>query len=256
MAADAFSPADATVPAPALELLVERGFDATSVDELAAAVGVSRSTFFRRYGSKEDMVFADHDERLRVATASLAASELALGPAASSRERAEALVPAALAVFDHHVTHERVSLLRRELLHRVPSLRDRELVSTHRFERLFREFLLRAGAAAPTPGDPATTWPTDEVLAARRDIHTDAVALAAAVVAVHNDVLREWLRRPGPEVRARLEAALFRVVGARPAAATTDSSVISGPTVVIVTAATSSPRDVADAVERSLRERA
>jgi AcrR family transcriptional regulator len=34
------------------------------VDELADAVGVSRSTFFRNYGSKDGMVFADQERML------------------------------------------------------------------------------------------------------------------------------------------------------------------------------------------------
>ncbi|WP_421015579.1 helix-turn-helix domain-containing protein, partial [Glutamicibacter creatinolyticus] len=49
------------MPVAALELLIDQGFDATSVDELANAAGMSRSTFFRRFGSKENMVFADQE---------------------------------------------------------------------------------------------------------------------------------------------------------------------------------------------------
>ena len=53
--------ASSAVPPAALDLLITQGFDATSVDELAAAAGISRSTFFRRFGSKENMVFADQE---------------------------------------------------------------------------------------------------------------------------------------------------------------------------------------------------
>jgi len=241
---------DRRVPHAALELLLACGYDATSVDELAEAAGISRSTFFRRYGSKEEMVFADHEERLAAARAALARN---------SARGADAVVPAAMTVFDAHAADPELARLRRTLLHKVPALRDRELVSTHSFERLFRNYLLgldRGGTISGTAAvrqetaQDATQAPSAEPLPLPDGRRITAVALASAVVAVHNDFLRAWLRSPGPEIRPALEAALSTQVRHHANAAAAPAA---APTVVVVTPGTADPSAVAAEVERALR---
>lgn len=47
----------------ALALFLEQGFEETTVDQVVAAAGISRRSFFRYFGSKEDIVFGDLAEQ-------------------------------------------------------------------------------------------------------------------------------------------------------------------------------------------------
>ena len=54
---------EAAIVAAGLELFAGRGFEGTTVDQIAAAAGISRRTFFRYFADKEELFFAE-DERL------------------------------------------------------------------------------------------------------------------------------------------------------------------------------------------------
>ncbi len=52
----------AEVAAVGMELFLEQGFDKTTVDQIAAAAGLSRTSFFRYFATKEDVVLGTLEE--------------------------------------------------------------------------------------------------------------------------------------------------------------------------------------------------
>lgn len=152
-------------PAAAVRLLAARGYEATTAEDLADAVGMSRSTFFRRFGSKDDVIFADHDLALAGLEEHLAATRLAPG---------EALVTGTCDVLRLLIRDPEAARLRFELVRQHTQLKERELVITHRYERVFAKYL------RDRLPDQAPDWV--------------AAAFAAQLVALHNLTLRDWLR--------------------------------------------------------------
>ncbi|HZG89829.1 MAG TPA: mycofactocin system transcriptional regulator [Pseudonocardia sp.] len=57
----------------ALELFTDRGFDTTTVDDIAVAAGIGRRTVFRYYASKNDIPWGAFDEQLDRMRATFAA---------------------------------------------------------------------------------------------------------------------------------------------------------------------------------------
>jgi mycofactocin system transcriptional regulator len=70
----------------AMELFSTVGFDATTVDDIAAAAGIGRRTFFRYFGSKNDVVWGRFAEGLVDLAATLAAMPADRSVAAGLRE--------------------------------------------------------------------------------------------------------------------------------------------------------------------------
>ena len=58
----------------ALELFASNGFDATTVEQIAALAGVAPRTFFHHFPSKEDVLFDGYAERLQEVTLRFRAS--------------------------------------------------------------------------------------------------------------------------------------------------------------------------------------
>jgi AcrR family transcriptional regulator len=180
------SPRDRLAQA-AFDLFDERGYEQTTVDDITERAGLGRTTFFRHYRSKEDVIFPDHDALLEQIAARLATS--------SHGTALVAVSDAVRLVLLHYIDEGELARRRYALTSKVPALRDREIATVARYQRLFREFI--------------AAWMTDTAEPAP----LRAELMAASVVAAHNHVLRRWLRRESPDPVREVDAALSLAIG-------------------------------------------
>ena len=96
----------------ALRLMIERGFDAVSIEDIVAAAGISRRTFFNYFAGKESVVF-DPDPDDPALWAALLAERPADEPLWSSLR--EVLLGYTTAAADRMVLQRRVRLASPEL---------------------------------------------------------------------------------------------------------------------------------------------
>lgn len=225
--------------AAAMELFATKGYEATTVDEIAATAGVARRTFFRHFRSKEEAIFPDHDD-------TLVRAEAVLNAAPPHEHPLDTVCRGIKEVMKMYAGSPAVSVARYRLTREVPTLREREIASVARYERLFTRYLLGH---------------FDE-----RDHHAGnddpllAEVAASAVVTAHNHVLRRWLRAGGEgDVEAQLDHAFAIVretfgsgIGARPAPAGSATAAPAEPAPEAPAAATASTTgDVVVAVART-----
>ena len=70
----------------AIEMFERDGFDATTIEDIAAAVDIAPRTFFHYFATKEDAVLADYADRLGRITLALAERPAAEAPWTALRE--------------------------------------------------------------------------------------------------------------------------------------------------------------------------
>src|SRR5256885_12231071 len=104
------------------------------VDDIASAAGVGRRTFFRYFRSKEDAIFPNHDEVLLDIEQLFAASGTTQNPV-------EVACAAVGLVLDFYLSDPEVSVKRYALTRTVPSLRDKEVASVDRYQRVLARYL-------------------------------------------------------------------------------------------------------------------
>ncbi|SDJ54582.1 DNA-binding transcriptional regulator, AcrR family [Streptomyces indicus] len=232
--------------AAAMELFAAKGYEATTVDEIAARAGVARRTFFRHFRSKEEAIFPDHDD-------TLIRAEAVLNAAPPHENPLDTVCRGIKEVMKMYAASPAVSVERYRLTREVPTLREREIASVARYERLFTRYLLgHFDEQAHHDGD-------DDPLLAE--------VAASAVVTAHNHVLRRWLRAGGQgDLEGQLDHA-FAIVrrtfgtgilaGRAPSTSAPVASARTEGEVLVTVARTDAPLDeVMRTIERALRPQA
>ncbi len=178
-----------TIQEQALRLFLERGYDATTVEEISTAAGVSHMTFFRYFPTKESVVDTDdYDPFIAELIRSRPAAE---GPVTAIHHAlAEGLTTV--------LPTDRDALLERtKLIFATPSLRARQADNVYATRELF------AGAVAARAG---LTGPTFEL-----------EVLAAAALAAISFALETWAAGDGAaDLLALVDEAFSALAAGRP----------------------------------------
>ncbi|GII78116.1 TetR family transcriptional regulator [Sphaerisporangium rufum] len=173
------------IQAHAVRLFSERGFDTTTVNDVAAAAGVSAMTVYRHFPTKEDLVLADR-------TGAVITERIAATPAGQPlvRRVGGALVEAARAMT---AGDDRFLLARLRLMIATPALRARHLDNHYVLQQAIVD-----GLGVDT-GDPRARFRVQ--------------AAASACLAAMHTALEQWAADDGrtdlPDLIAQALAAAF-----------------------------------------------
>ncbi|RUM02770.1 TetR family transcriptional regulator [Rhizobium chutanense] len=124
----------------AMTLFLQRGFEATTIEDITEAADVSKRSFFDYFPSKEEVVFAWQDS-----FADRLMAEIAARPA---EEPSVAAIEAAISATVIASVDER-GLALAELIHRTPALKARDQLKYARLEQALAEALLLRRGNAP-----------------------------------------------------------------------------------------------------------
>jgi AcrR family transcriptional regulator len=126
----------------ALELFVERGYDNTTVADIADKAGLTERTFFRHFADKREVLFSGSDALRELLASSVAAAPKSVAPI----EAVGAALEAA-----SEVLHERRAIVQRRqaVINANPELRERELIKLASFADVLADALRERGVKDP-----------------------------------------------------------------------------------------------------------
>jgi mycofactocin system transcriptional regulator len=174
-----------------IELFLERGFEETTIDDIATRARIGRRTFFRYFASKNDVPWGEFDAGLDRMRGLLAAIP-------TDRPVLDALRTAVLDF--NHVDEAEAPWLRRrmQLILTVPALQAHSMIKYAQWRQTVAEFVaLRTGADPTSLGPQSVGW----------------AALGVSIAAYE-----QWLADPAGDLDALLDAAYRALaVGFEPA---------------------------------------
>ncbi len=134
----------------ALDLFAERGFEQTTVEDIATRAGLTKRTFFRHYPDKREVLFGGGDEFQRLFVDGLAGA-----PATATPMEAIAVALDAVAGWFHD-RRERAAR-RQAVIAANPELQERELVKLASVAAMLAGALRDRGIAEPAASLTADT---------------------------------------------------------------------------------------------------
>jgi TetR/AcrR family transcriptional regulator, regulator of mycofactocin system len=165
----------------ALRLFTDQGFDATTIEQIAAEAGVSKRTFFRYFSSKAGVLWSEFDAEVDTIRAALAQVPAGVPMMDAIRQ--------AVVAANHYRAEDVPELrMRMNLIGSVPALGSSAAEHYDAWERAISEF------AATRVGQPATSlYP---------------LAIGRATLAVCRAAYERWSARADADLTVYLDAAL------------------------------------------------
>jgi AcrR family transcriptional regulator len=126
----------------ALELYTERGFDQTTVAEIAQRAGLTERTFFRHFADKREVLFWGQDALMALVTTHIAEAPDSASPFEAVSEALRAVGE----IFEGRREHAR---RRQAVIAANPGLQERELIKLASLAATMAEALGRRGVPPP-----------------------------------------------------------------------------------------------------------
>jgi AcrR family transcriptional regulator len=171
------------IVAGSLELFTERGFDRTTIDQIAASADISRRTFFRYFADKEELFFAE-DERL------LEVIEATLDDAPAGEPVLELARRATRALAANSVADPERRLARERLIAATPALQARRMAKNLRWEQAIAARLVERGST-----------------------EQEALLVPKLALACFQAAYERWVRHPGQDLPALVDESFADLAG-------------------------------------------
>jgi AcrR family transcriptional regulator len=168
----------------AFALYAERGFEQTTVAEIAARAGLTERTFFRHFADKREVLFAGSSELQDLLVRTLDATPEEMAPI----DAVAVALAAAGALLQQRREHAR---RRQSIIAANAELQERELIKLASLAAALADTLRRRGVAEPTAS-----------LAAEAGIAVFRIAFERWVAGPDERVLTEHIRESFDQLRA------------------------------------------------------
>ena len=171
------------IVAGALELFERRGFEGTTIEQIAGAADISRRTFFRYFADKEELFFAE-DERL------LAVIDQTLDRAPDGEPVLDLARRATRALAAHSAADPERRLARERLIAATPALQARRMAKTLRWEQAIAARLVARGSS-----------------------EQEALLVPKVALACFQAGYERWVRDPGQDLPALVDESFAALAG-------------------------------------------